>query len=391
MGRFTGEILFAKVYLQVVISFAISIFFVQDVLSQSQEQKLDVSGTLRPVYSWVETRTREGDFSTEQTINARFHLTLGYQLTDQISFRSRLASRYSSSTNSMKFVIRDHTPGSGSYEAGVTTFDIFEIAWQVQPGTELRFGRFQGRFPLAGFIPKGMDRYYSANLSIGHTDGIWLRQNINSWLRGDFILSHNGKNGSTHAARRPLTFDQPESRVAGFINLAHRNTSGTWVQREISASLYPQSFERDNSLKNLWVITGRGMVRLPYTLANGEIWVGAEAGFMPIAPTPESAGVPVSNSLFESSSSSWQASLYFNDVFERHKFGFLYGQTEPEWVVSSSFRPNNTMAEFRYRFTFSSELNFEFRYRLRTDLYKRDSSAFTQRDNDVYARITWRF
>lgn len=354
-------------------------------------QNTSVSGAIRPVFTHVETRNRDGSISTENAMNARLHLQLEHTLSPDLRLTARLAGRYATNQDQFDFSLRGYTSGSGSYDAGETTFDILQLQWQAGDNLRITAGRFQGRFPLAGFIPKGMDRYYAANLSISHTDGVWFRWNANPNWRIDAILHHNHEKGSSHAARNPMRFTEPASRIGGYANIAHRNTTGLWVQRELGVSVYPSSFQRDGSWQTLTVVTGRAMLRLPVNASTGDYWAGGELGLIPNAPTPVSAGVPVTSVLSETASTAWQVSAYANDLFDRHTIGILYGQTEPNWVISSSFRPNNTMSEIRYRFTFSSRFNFEMRYRLRTDLYRRSNAALTQRDTDFYARVTYRF
>ncbi|KPP98357.1 MAG: oligogalacturonate-specific porin KdgM [Bacteroidetes bacterium HLUCCA01] len=353
--------------------------------------KPEIFGSFRPVYYVTETRDRSGDYNTNYTINARFQLNVRYALRDDLQFRARLSSRLSNTQDELSFPIQSYTGSSGSYPAGTTTFDIIQLQWDVNPTIRITAGRFQGRYALAGFIPKGMDRYYSANLSISHTDGIWVRWNMNRNWRLDGIISYNPDEGSSHAARAPLTFTEPTSHITTFANLAHRNTTGLWVQRELSVSVYPQSFQRDGSWHNLSIFTARAMLRLPIHASTGEYWAGGELGFIPDAPDPVDAGIPVAEPFSATSSIAWQVSAYANNLFDRHTLGILYGQTEPNWVISSSYRPNNTMSEIRYRYTFTSWLNFEIRYRLRTDLYRRTGSAFTQRDSDYYMRFNFRF
>jgi hypothetical protein len=357
-----------------------------------QSSNTEFSATLRPVFSWQETRTRNGDVDTQTSLNSRFQLSLRHKINDQTTLQIRFVNRYSTDRNTMKFVLRDHTPAAGSYEAGISTFDIIQLNWKKDRDTDVTIGRFQSRFPLAGFIPKGMDRYYAANLSIAHTDGIWVRRNLSDNWRADLVLGHNGEKGSTHAARAPMRFIEPASRINLFVNMAHRDTRGLWVQRELSMSAYPQSFSRDGSIQNLIVFTGRGMLRLPATVLGGEVWSGAELGIIPSAPfSMDASRVANDRPLMETVSTSWQVAIYLNNAYGRHSLGALYGRADPHWVISSSHRPNNTMSEVRYRFVFTERLNFEFRYRLRTDLFKRTGAAFTQRDNDIYARFTWRF
>ena len=356
-------------------------------------QSIELSGAIRPVFTHLETRQRDGSHSSQTAMNARLHLQANYPVRPELVLTGRLAGRYATTQGGMSFPIRGYTGGSGTYTAGETTIDIFQASWQATDNLRIIGGRFQGRFPLAGFIPKGLDRYYAANLSISHTDGVWVRWNASSLLRIDAILHRNDERGSSHAARTPMRFTDPDSRIGGYLNLSLRDTGGIWVQREVGISVYPSSFERFGASEplTLTVITARMMRRTSFQPTTGAFWVGGELGFIPDAPTPSSAGFPTNDALSATRSIAWQVSAYANDLFQRHTIGVLYGQTEPNWVISSSFRPNETMSEIRYRYTVSSNLNFEMRYRLRTDKYRLRRADTTQRDNDFYARFTYRF
>lgn len=366
----------------------------EDISAQNTSSRPEFFSTFRPVFTTVQTRSRtDASTSTTNALNARLHLGMNYQINEDLRFRTRVAGRYATNQDDFDFPLQGHTGGGGSYSSGTTTIDEFNLAWKIQPNLELVAGRFQGRFPLAGFIPKGMDRYYAANLSISHTDGLWLKWNLSPTWKLDFIANHNSSKGSSHAARTPMDFSPDPSRFSGYVNLAHRNTSGLWVQREIGLSFYPSSFQRDGSRQNLTVLTGRAMMRVPVEIGIGELWAGGELGFIPSSPRATDAGtlLAADTPLFETSSVAWQVSAYANDVLEKHTFGLLYGQTEPHWVISSSFSTNQTMAEARYKYTFSSRLNFEIRYRFRTDLYKPITANYTQQQKDLYARFTVRF
>ena len=357
------------------------------------EDRISISGSFRPVFSWIETRGRDGERTRDHSMNARLQLRAEYEISPEFTFRTRLAGRASTNQDNFQFILKNHTPPSGSYPAGTVTFDEFALSWKLRPDLTVVAGRFQARFGLTGFIPKGFDRYYAANLSIGHTDGLWFRWDVNPRWRLHLVGSHNGQQGSTHAARRPLVFDETAARVSGLAVLEHREQGGLWVQREVSVSVLPQSFERSGKTRSYAVATGRLMMRLPWQCRFFEYWIGGEAGYVPLAPTPASAGFAVdeSRTLIGPSAVAWQVAAYANGLTDRHRIGVLYGQTEPQWLVSSSFRPNNTMSEVRYRFTFSQRLNFEARYRFRTDLFRPAGAEYTRQDRDFYARITWRF
>lgn len=197
---------------------------------------------LRPVYSYVNTTERDGAQHTDHSMNLRARFGISYHVSNKLTFRGRAAMRLSNNQDDFRFLLDDHTGGGGSYPAGTATFDEFLLSWQVNPELKLTAGRFQGRFPLTGFIPKGVDRYYGANLSISHTDGLWMEWDVSERWRLHLIGSHNSPSGSSHAARSPLRFDESAAaRFTGFANIQHRNTQDRWAQRELSLSVTPKN------------------------------------------------------------------------------------------------------------------------------------------------------
>lgn len=353
--------------------------------------KLGYNISIRPVYYYVITTERDGVENTERTINLRARVGISYHLTNNLTFLGRIAMRLSSNQEKFRFLLDSYTSGSGSYPAGTSTVDEFLLIWELTPGMKLTAGRFQGRFPLMGLIPKGVDRYYGSNLAISHTDGIWMEWDGSAKWRLHLIASHNSTAGSSHAARSPLRFDESRAaRITGFANIQHRNTQGKWAQREFSISVTPQNFYRDGELRNHIVFSTRWMYRPAFSISGEEYLFGGELGFIPVAPRPSDAGFQIDDDrlMFGGSAISWQLSAYINNVFEHHRLGILYGQSDPHWLVSSSFAPNVTMAEIRYRYTISSWIHYEFRFRLRDEIYKPADAAQTRQIFDFYTRFT---
>ena len=359
--------------------------------SDSPSDQPEYHINLRPVYYYVNTTNRDGSQHKDHSMNLRARLGLSYQIRSNLLFSGRMATRLSTNQEEFRFLLKGYTPGSGSYPAGTATIDEFMIRWQVKPDLKLTFGRFQGRFPLSGLIPKGVDRYYAANLSISHTDGVWLEWDANDKWRLHVIGSHNNSSGSSHAARNPLRYDESAAaRISGYANLQHRQTNDRWAQREVSVSVTPQNFFRDDELRNHIAFSTRWMYRPAINTKGQEYLIGGELGFIPVAPRPEDAGLQISvdRLLFEKSAFSWQISAYVNQLFERHRLGILYGQADPHWYISSSFAPNVTMAELRYRYTITSWINYELRFRLRDEIYKPSDADQTRKIFDFYTRFT---
>ncbi len=346
---------------------------------------------LRPVYYYVNTTNRDGTEHTDLSVNLRARLRLSYHLSDDLTFRVRAATRLSNKQESFQFLLDDHTGGSGSYPAGTATLDELMLRWQITPVVRLTAGRFQGRFPLAGHIPKGVDRYYASNLSISHTDGIWLEWDATDTWRLHLIGSHNSPEGSSHAARYPLRFDASgAARVTGYANIQHRNTNDRWAQREFSISVTPKNFYRDGELRNHVAFSTRWMYRPAFSLSGEEYLLGGELGFIPVAPRPTDSGLQISDDrlLLGRSAVSWMLSAYVNNIFERHRVGILYGQADPHWLISASIAPNATMAELRYRYTIAKWIHYEFRFRLRDEIHKPTDAAQTRQIFDFYTRFT---
>ena len=350
--------------------------------------------SLRPVYYYVNTTDRDGLEHTDQIIQLRARLGFNYHINNNLTFRARTAMRLSNDQEKFRFLLDDHTGESGSYPAGSVTVDEFMLRWKVKPGLNFTAGRFQGRFPLQGLLAKGVDRYYASDVAISHTDGIWMEWNATENWRLQLIGSHNSTAGSSHAARSPLRFDESRAaRISGFANIQHRNTEGRWAQRELGVSITPQNFYRNEELKNHVAVSTRWMYRSTLSISEEEYLIGGELGYIPVAPKPSDSGLQISDDrlMFGSSAFSWQLAAYVNNIFERHRLGILYGQADPHWLISSSFAPNVTMSEMRYRYTFASWINYEFRLRLRDELYKPADSSQTRQIFDFYTRFNISF
>ncbi len=349
---------------------------------------------IRPVYYYVNTTDRDGAENTDRTINLRARLGVSYHLRDNLTFRVRTATRLSSQQDRFRFLLDDHTGGSGAYPAGTATVDELLLSWQVTPQLKLTAGRFQGRFRLTGLIPKGVDRYYASNLAISHTDGIWIEWDATDTWRLHLIGSHNSRKGSSHAARAPLRFDESgAARISGYANIQHRNTEDRWAQRELSISVTPQNFYRDDELRDHVTLSSRWTYRSAFSISGEEYLLGGELGFIPVAPRPSDNGLQISDDRlrFGSSAVSWQLSATVNNIADRHTVGLLYGQADPHWLISSNFAPNVTMAEMRYRYTIASWIHYEFRFRLRDEIHRPADAKQTRQIFDFYTRFTLNF
>ena len=88
---------------------------------------------------------------------------------------------------------------------------------------------------------------------------------------------------------------------------------------------------------------------------------------------------------------SCQASLDFMDLLPDHDLGIVYGRVADGWLISSDFRPNDTLAEVRWVRRPTPAWQFDARFRRREKMDLPDGAAGARRDGDLYRRATWRF
>lgn len=352
---------------------------------------LSFHGQIRSGYYYIKTRNNTGAISETHEWRTRARLGLTYKLNQQFSFTARLAGRYATAQDKFEFWYQPYSASSSGLRLGQTAFDLFHIEWNDGERWLIQAGRMQHGFQLKGLVAKGTDRYHSSNVSITWTDVLWARYLIHRdwYIHG--IIQYNHKKGSTSFYTPPLNFSDANSRFSFFTALEGKATSGLWYQREISISVIPDVFTNNNgNMSSYWVITGRLGVNVPLNITFMNMRLTGEVGYAPT--TPDMSQLGLSTEVKKTGNAFvWQASVNFLNIFDRHNLGFLYGATDPGWLISPSFRNNSNTFEVRHQFRFSRALSTEVRYRIRNQLYMPLDAVVKRKDDDLYARITYRF
>ena len=362
-----------------------------DARALSGSDKVTLHGQIRTGYYFLKTTTNTGDVRTTPEWRLRARIGLTFRFTERLSFTARLAGRYSTDQDTFEFWPHFYGASPGGLSLGQTAFDTFHFQWTDGDRWMIQAGRMQHAFQLKGVIPKGLDRYHSPNVSIAWADGLWVRHLIhrNWYVHG--IVQYNHPRGSTSFYTPPLDFRAAGSRVSFFAAVEGKDTSGLWNQREISVTLMPSSFKnRDGALRSYWAITGRLGINLPLNLSFMTIMIAGEAGYAPNAPSAGQLNLPPDGKRGDGAAA-WQASLNFMNILGRQNVGFLYGSTDPGWLIAPSFKNNTNTVEVRHQYRFSRSLSSEVRYRVRNQLHAPLGAAEKRRDADFYARLTYRF
>jgi len=351
----------------------------------------NIHGQIRTGYYFIESRNNAGDITKtpEWRMRARFGFT--YRFNEQLSFTTRLAGRYSTVQDKFEFWYRPYAASPSGLRLGQTAFDMFYIQWANSDRWMIQAGRMQHGFQLKGLIAKGIDRYNSPNVSITWADGMWVRYLIHRDWYVHGVLQYNHKKGTTSFFTPPMDFSDANSRFTFFTAVEGKETSGLWNQREVSITLIPSSFRNNNGeLSSYWAFTGRLGINLPLNITFMKVRITGEAGYAPT--TPDMSQFNLSTDIKKSDDAfAWQTSVNFLDIIDRHNIGFLIGETDPGWLIAPSFRNNTNTFEVRHQYRFSRSLSSEIRYRIRNQVHEPLNASVKRRDDDLYARFTYRF
>jgi hypothetical protein len=340
-----------------------------------------------------ERDARDRTETSEQGLRMRLRMGAELPLTTDWLLRGRLATRQTTDQDGTRFWRKAWTPTRTGLEDGDAAIDELYLRWAPTDGNwMLRIGRFQSSFTLADIAGKSLDRKDSSNMAITWTDGLHLRYHHASGWRSHLILQHNAREGASVTARAPLSFDDSDSRVSTFAGLESTARWGPLTQRMLSVTWMPKALatesldapRRDDYL----AVTARATAEWPIG-PNGMLGVlGGEVGYAP--NTPDNV-VMDSGTSGRAEGMATQFSMNLLDFAPRHDIGFVYGELDPGWLISPSFRPNDLLLEIRYRWRMTATWTMEARLRRREERHLPPEVTRPRIDDDFYLRFARRF
>lgn len=351
-----------------------------------------VSGDLRMAYVASEGRARDGTESDADSLRARLRLRLRGELGRGWHAGGGVATRLDSEQDGTEFWMRPYAPGPSGLEDGQATIDEAYLEYRPADARwNLRLGRFQAAWGLADVMKKSLDQNDSSSFDITWTDGAWLQ-----WQAGDdwtahLLLRHNDRRGPTGALRPPLAFDDGDSRV-GVLAVAESTTAlGPLVQRVLTVNWLPSALHPygvgDPRTRDYVALTAKATAQWPLGDGGTRLRLGGELGYAPDTPRREAVG----SGTGQAGSVSWQASFNLMDIVPRHDVGIVYGRVTDGWLVSSDFRPNDSLLEARWVWRASQAWQIDARIRRRKELDLPAAAPGARRDDDLHLRATWKF
>jgi hypothetical protein len=323
---------------------------------------------------------------------ARIRVGARTDLLERVEVGARLAGRFSTRQDDVRFHFDDHAPSPEGLRMGEITFDELFARLSLGAGSELRLGRFQTSFELAGVPRKSLDRNDSPNTDVSWTDGAHLSFRVAEGVRQHLIVQHNSPRGPTNALRHPLRFDDDGSRVTLYAGLQANPARGLVAQRELGVTVIPASVPRtgDAGPATYAAVVGRGALRFPAPVGGGAFVVGGEAGWAPTTPAVSRVGT-VGDPAAESEGRALQLSANLMNAWRVHSLGVVHGRTGDGWLISPDIRPNNREWEVRYLWQYAPWGRLDARVRTQRDGLRRVGDDAPRRDRDVYLRTSIRF
>jgi hypothetical protein len=333
-----------------------------------------MGGDARIGYFRIDRSHRDGGASMDHDLRARIRLGAGLRLTHAVNARFRVAGRFSTAQERAELYLEPHAPSPGGLALGQATVDEAYLSFRPVSAWTLRLGRMQTKFTLADLMGKSLDRGDSPSTDITWTDGAHLTYTGDHGWASHLVVQHNGPGGPSNTLRAPLEVGRSSSRVTVFGAVENTQRLGAIAQRGLDITWIPGALPGDER-KDYIALVGRGSLAWDLPRPGSSLSLGGEAGY---APAPESG---------------WalQLATTLADLLPGHRIGLAYGRTDPEWLISPDFRPNDELVELRYQVVVTPGHSIEARARVRDEIRRPPDAVRDRRDTDIYVRYTLRF
>lgn len=328
---------------------------------------------------------------TEGVWRARWRVAGTVGITPYLLGSVRIAGLCSDIDCEPEFVLTDYLPTTTSMEDGQVTLDETYLHWYRLDKFDLAVGRMQTKFVAhGGVFAKSLDRDTSNNTNVNWTDGIHGAYHAeNGWV-SHLIAEHNAPEGATEVRRGPLNFEDSGARVSYFLAFENLEPTRFLLQRGLDISYLPDSLLKNGTQsgphEDYYGFVLRGSTRWPETDNGVRLRTAAEVGYAPETQTKAAAGLAGEGDV---GGLAWNVVVSLMDFKPNHSIGVNYGQVEAGWLLSPQFAQNQSLAEIRYQWRKSKDLELAIRLRHRVDLEQPITSDGKLSDTDFFVRITW--
>lgn len=362
---------------------------------QAQEPvpTLGADATLRPGYHGTWRSDRDGSASDTHDLRMRVQLGGWWAPDPSWLIRVRAAGRFSTRQETLRFYLRDHVPTTDGLRLGEATLDEAHVRWRPVDRLELRVGRMQTSFELAGVPRKSLDRNDSPNTDVTWSDALHTSVLVREGWRQHLIVQRNGRRGPSNAVRSPLDVTGSGSRITLFTAMQLEDQWGPFIQREVDLTYMPKvvpGLEDPGSRGDYLALVLRSALQAPSQLRGGRLVLGTELGLASGTPARALLGTGAAE---DGGGDGWafQLSTSLMGMEGGHSLGVVHSQAGDGWLISPDIRSNNRELEVRYYWQYAPWGRLDVRVRHREDMRMRVDASARRRDRDIYIRTTLRF
>ena len=273
-----------------------------------------------------------------------------YDFNENHSFRARIATTQSSEFEPVSLTLASDP---GGLDVGHISFDQFYYQYQGE-NISLKAGRFQHTPKVLSNAGRSHFRFQSNNINNHWVDGIHLEHDLgNSWV-AEAVGEYQHRNHVSYSYRGGLNFANNKHNVASYFGVENKSRDdNNIIQKAFALFVAPDAYLKPNGYSTYLALMSRLVYDLPKPelLNGGSFRIAGELG-------------QNLNTSFENGTSA-VISFGVNNFADKHQFMIEFAKTDTQWLTANVYAPNADELELRYRYFITSDLNIDFRYRIR--------------------------
>ncbi len=274
-----------------------------------------------------------------------------FMFNENHSFSARLVYLVSKELEPLNVTVK--ADGNGALAYGSVSFDEYYYRY-TNSDFELKAGRFQYSTSVQSNARRSHLKFQSNASFVHWTDGIYLKKGLNNDWYSEVVLEYQQRNNLTHPYSFPLIFQNIEHNIAGYFGLENRGRDkNNIIQKGVGIFVAPEAYFKADGFATYIVFDSRIAFDIPKedALKGGSFRIAGELG-------------QNLNTKFSDGTSA-VASVGINNYAKKHEFMIELAMNDTQWLTGTSYSRNTDDIEFRYRYFFSDQLNFDVRYRIR--------------------------
>ncbi len=285
-------------------------------------------------------------------IGIRIRYGINYQINENSIFAARLATQLRDDTDQLRITLQ--ADGNG-ISPGTISFD--ELYYQYKnERTTLKLGRFQHSLQVLSNSTRNGMRFQSLIIFVHWSDGIYVKRDLNNEWYAEIIGEYQPRKATTYPYQGALNFGNTKHNVTTYTGIENRTRDRfNFIQKGIGIFVAPNAFQKNGEYSNYVALTSRLVLDLPehdflkggtYRIA-GELNQNINTKFSEGTNAIISAGI--------------------NRFGGKHDLMLEFSRTDTDWLLATSYAPNNDELELRYRVFPADKIWFDIRYRIRVN------------------------